>query len=65
MSKETVKETKTKKYPVFEHKVPYFRIALGNGAIQFLGGEYTPKNDAEYKILVEYMDNQSDELRMK
>lgn len=63
MAKETAKETK--KYPVFEHRTPYFRIAVKGGSIQFLNGEYTPKNDAEYKILVDYMDNQPEELRVK
>lgn len=63
MAKETAKDTK--KYPVFEHRTPYFRLAVNGGAIQFLGGEYTPKNDAEYRVLAEYMDNQPEELRMK
>ena len=63
MAKETVKETK--KYPTFEHRTPYFRLAVNGGAIQFLKGEFTPVNDAQYKILVEYIDNQPEELRIK
>lgn len=65
MSKETKVTKETKKYPVFEHRTPYFRLAVAGGAIQFIKGEYTPKNDAEYRVLVDYMDNQPEELRMK
>ena len=65
MAKETKATKEERKYPVFEHRTPYFRLAVSGGALQFLAGEYTPKNDAEYKILVEYMDNQPEELRMK
>lgn len=60
------KETKTKpKYPTFEHRNEYFRLAVSNGAIQFIKGEFTPTNESQYKILLDYMNNQPDELRIK
>ena len=58
------KETTNQQYPTFEHKNPYFRLSVSMGAMQFLGGKYTPKNENEYKILLEYMDNQPDDVRI-